>query len=263
MKRNWLLCALAATGIGFAFVANSQESKSAPANGKEEVDPFDPKNHGDSVAKPAPVQAQVQVEFLEMNHDALTQLLFLGKPTTADATVLRQNVQEMVGKGEAKVLETQIIVVKEGERAIAQSVHEFIYPTEYEQPQLPGGSDPEPVMNWEFGPVPTAFETRDLGSILEVEPRIDKVNRTISIGFTPELVWHTGNSSWHESKDSRGTTFQVQMPDFYTIRLTTSINCISGQYTLAGVVSPKDDKGNTDLTRKVMVFVKCDVLEVK
>jgi hypothetical protein len=31
--------------------------------------------------------------------------------------------------------------------------------------------------------------------------------------------------------------------------------------TLAGVVSPKDDKGETDMTRKVMIFVKCDGAE--
>jgi len=32
---------------------------------------------------------------------------------------------------------------------------------------------------------------------------------------------------------------------------------------LVSVQSPKDAKGNTDMTRKVMIFVKCDVLSVK
>jgi len=32
---------------------------------------------------------------------------------------------------------------------------------------------------------------------------------------------------------------------------------------MAGVLSPKDAEGATDPTRKVMVFVKCDVLTVK
>ena len=39
--------------------------------------------------------------------------------------------------------------------------------------------------------------------------------------------------------------------------------CITGQYMLVGAVSPKDAKGEVDLTRKVMVFVKCDVLTMK
>jgi hypothetical protein len=32
---------------------------------------------------------------------------------------------------------------------------------------------------------------------------------------------------------------------------------------LASVQSPKDAKGEVDMTRKVMIFVKCDVLSVK
>ena len=46
--------------------------------------------------------------------------------------------------------------------------------------------------------------------------------------------------------------------DIETLRLNTAFTCISGQYTLVGVVSPKDAKGETDMTRKVMVFVKCE-----
>jgi hypothetical protein len=57
--------------------------------------------------------------------------------------------------------------------------------------------------------------------------------------------------------------FKISMPDIYTMRLITAIVCITGQYMLVGAVSPKDAKGEVDLTRKVMVFVKCDVLAGK
>jgi hypothetical protein len=76
-------------------------------------------------------------------------------------------------------------------------------------------------------------------------------------------VWHTGSVTWHEGKDQLGNPFHVRMPDFYTLRLNTALTLVSGQYALAGALSPKDDKGETDMTRKVMVFVKCDVLVVK
>lgn len=39
--------------------------------------------------------------------------------------------------------------------------------------------------------------------------------------------------------------------------------CTRRPFPLVTVQSPKDAKGNTDTTRKVMVFVKCDVLSVK
>jgi hypothetical protein len=76
----------------------------------------------------------------------------------------------------------------------------------------------------------------------------------------PELTYHTGNRVWYEGKDSSGNPFQVVMPDFYIIRLNISLTCVDGQYILAGMLSPKNDKGVSDLDRKVMVFVKCDIL---
>ena len=59
--------------------------------------------------------------------------LFLAKPASADATELRKQVQDMVSKNEAKVLETQITVARSGRKATSESIHEFIYPTEYER----------------------------------------------------------------------------------------------------------------------------------
>ncbi len=269
MKPNWLLCGLATASLAVAFIANSQEpapkafeKAQADQEMEEESDLMDSDND-------RPKQVQVQVEFVEMSHEALTKLLFLAKPKSSDATKLREQVLDMVSKNEAKVLETQIAVARSGQKATAESIHEFIYPTEYEPPKLPGstGSDagdaPKNPPEWSPGPTPTAFDTRNLGSSLEIEPTIGEDNRIVDLRFVPELVWHTGNVIWHEGKDSSGNPFKVQMPDIYTLRLSTALTLINGQYTLAGVVSPKDEKGDTDMTRKVMIFVKGDVLVVK
>jgi len=265
-----MLVGLAMAGLGFAFISNGQEP--APpafekATGQATPQPEESElidSDGDR-----PKQVQVQVEFVEMSHEALTKLLFLAKPVSSDATKQREQVQEMISKNEAKVLETQIAVASSGQKATSESIHEFIYPTEYEPPEFPahGGSDagntPKNPPEWSPGPTPTAFETRNLGGTLEIEPTISEDNRLIDLRFVPELVWHTGNVNWHEGKDKLGNPFHVQMPDIYTLRLNTAITLVSGQYALAGVVSPKDGKGETDMTRKVMVFVKCDVLVVK
>ena len=53
------------------------------------------------------------------------------------------------------------------------------------------------------------------------------------------------------------------MPDFYVIRTSTAATCIGGQYMLISVQSPKDAQGDADMTRKVVVLMKCDVLSVK
>ncbi len=259
MKTNWMLTGIAVAGAAFASIANSQ---------KPAVDPFAVPAEG--AISDASVVVQVQVEIVEMSHEALTKLLFLAKPATPDATKLRQEVQDMVAKNEAKVLETQLVVTRSGQKGTAESIQEFIYPSEYEPPELP--SSPGDTKNQQsklggvfpFNPAtPTAFDTRNVGSTLEVEPTVSQDNRIVEVRVVPELIWHTGNTTWHEGKDQAGNPFKVQMPDFNTLRLNTSVTCISGQYTLAGVLSPKNDKGEVDMTRKLMIFVKCDALVVK
>jgi hypothetical protein len=268
MKSHWMLAGLAAAGVGLSFVANSQEpapkafEKAAEGQAvDEEPDPFDADAN-------APKLVQTQVEFVEMSHEALTKLLFFAKPKSADATELRKQVQDMVAKNEAKVLETQIVISRSGHKSTSESIHEFIYPTEFDpasvELKMKDTLDKAMLSGFPFNPAtPTAFETRNIGSTLEVEPTLGEDNRIIDLRFLPEISCHTGNTVWHEGKDTNGNPFKIAMPDFHILRLNTAITCINGQYTLAGVVSPKDDKGETDMTRKVMIFVKCDVLSVK
>ncbi len=85
----------------------------------------------------------------------------------------------------------------------------------------------------------------------------------IDLRFFPESIWHTGDRIWREGKDLAGISFKISQPDFYTLRLNTALTCLSGQCTFAAAVFPKDAKGEVDMTRKVMIFVKCDILVVK
>lgn len=269
MKRTPHVIGLALAGLGLVVPARSQETvppafekfaaTSEETDGSASYDPFDPDIH-------APKQVQVQVEFVELPHEVLTTLLFLAKPKSADATHLRQQVQDMVAKKEAKVLETQIVVARSGQKATTESVNEYIYPTEYVPPTPPKENESSKSaipIPFNPGAMPTAFETRNLGSTLEVEPTIDETDKLIDLRFVPELIWHSGNTVWQEGKDSAGNPFKYQMPNFFTLRLNTALTCLSGQYSFAAAISPKDSKGEVDMTRKVMVFVKCDILVVK
>jgi hypothetical protein len=217
-----------------------------------------------------PKMIQVQVEFIEMPHKALTKLLFLAEPKTSDSTPLRKKVQEMVEKDEAQILETQVVVCNNGQKATGESKHEFIYPTEYEPPRLPEkNSETSPALSpkGSIAPgevaLPTAFDTRNLGSNLEVEAKLTNDDQFVDLRLVPELVWHAGNTVWMESKDALGNVSNVQMPDMYVIRFNTSVICIPGQYLMASVLSPKDANGELDQTRKVMVFVKCNIVTAK
>ncbi|MES2983355.1 MAG: hypothetical protein V4727_13670 [Verrucomicrobiota bacterium] len=223
----------------------------------EATDPF--------VANPeasTPKIISVQLEYIEMSHKDLTRLLMEHKLKSSDATALRMKVQEMVEKDGAKVMETQLITARSNQKATAESLSEYIYPTEYDPPG-------EIMMKYlaESGRLPfnsataSSFETRNLGSSFEVEPSLDE-SGLLSVRFFSKYTWHSGDVIWHESKDPAGNIYKTSMPNFYSISVDASVDVVSGQYFLAGVVSPKDASGQVDTERKVMAFLKCDALSV-
>lgn len=100
------------------------------------------------------------------------------------------------------------VVTKSGQRAKVEVIREFIYPTEFEPPEIPqdfgGGTAVAPVdlgggligligfnTGFEGGsfPVtpttPTAFEMQKLGTVLEVEATVGADNRTIELDVAP------------------------------------------------------------------------------
>ncbi len=228
----------------------------------QEIDPFDPS--GD-----APRMVHVQIEWIDVPHEVVTDLLLYHPLKTAAATELRLEVQKLVKAGTAKVLETQMIAARSGEKATAESIAEYIFPTEYEalkgvQPstgeaKVAAGVKPS-VVAWP--PLPTSFETRNLGTTFEIEPTLGPDNRLIDLRFAPQLVWQTGRTVWQEQKDEKGNVAKIELPEIYSLRLTASLAMRSGVHSLAGILSPKDQNGRTDTSRKVMVFVKADSLAV-
>jgi hypothetical protein len=50
------------------------------------------------------------------------------------------------------------------------------------------------------------------------------------------------------------------MPIMYSLRINTSVTLAAGKPTMVAALSPKDEKGFPDFKRKLMVFVKADVL---
>jgi hypothetical protein len=267
--RKHLIPTIFAGGLGLAALLAQEK----------EVDPFDPSQGAEkSIQVPpsdptwgTPKLIEVRVEFVEMSHEKLTELVFLEEPGSSDATALRRTVAELVKGGEASILETMMVVARSGQKATSESIREFIYPTEYEPPEVPmpknkGNLTPDDLKAlWMMATpaTPTAFETKNLGSRLEVDVTISPDDGLIDLRVIPEIIWHTGNDVWVERKDGLGNVSKIEMPGFYKVSVNTAITCVPGQYNLVAALSPKDQNGVTDMTRKVMVFVKCDVEAVQ
>ena len=203
---------------------------------------------------------RVQVEYIEVPHETMTALLSDPRTSTND-TPLRSKLQELVKEGKGKMLETQIVTARSGQKAMSESVHEFIYPIDYVAPEVPCGNGDKATPPPKAPLTPVAWETRNLGSTLEIEPTVGENGKVVDLRLLPMLLYHTGNKVWHEETVGKDT-YKMQMPDIYKISADTSMTLITGQSFLMAAVSPKDEKGEVDFTKKVLIFVRADVLAV-
>ena len=257
MKKRWIVW-LGVFGVwmGLAVLPHAQ-------TGTPEYDPL---GEFDDLPK----QIRVQVEFVELSHEQLTEMM-LGAENPADDVALRKQVAQLVKDGKATVLETMVCLARSGQKATTESIEEFIYPTEYEPAELPGeivfkdkeDAEAQKKIRRDFatGPTPTAFETRNLGATLEIEPTLSSDGKIIDLRFVPEIVYHVGNKVWAEWKGEYGNA-PVQMPTMYCLRLNTAVTLVDGRPMLVAALSPKGAGGFPDFTRKLMVFVRADVVSL-
>ena len=117
---------------------------------------------------------------------------------------------------------------RSGQRAKTEDQSEFIYPTE-----IDWSKEKEAI-------VPAAFETRNVGTILEVDPVIGADDVTIDLNFAFEH--HTAPPTMHAiniASPDKGTELTaVQMPEFHCKRITTQITAYDGTTQLIGVWRP-------------------------
>ena len=209
------------------------------------------------VPEPPPTTIQTQVEFIEVTQERYTALL-AGNHTTGNDGELRQQLAAMVTKGEAEVVETMVCIAKNCEKATVESITEFIYPTEFEPPEMPLIAGSKGV-DEATGPIPAAWDTRNLGSTLEVEAVLYEDTGAVDMRFAAEVVRHVKNWVWYEWNGKHGAS-PAQMPVFTVLSCSQSVFVMPGQPLLAAALTPKGPDGMADASRKIMVFVKCELI---
>ena len=145
------------------------------------------------------------------------------------------------------------ITAKSGQKATIEVIREFIYPTEYEPPELPesggggglaGGGGGGVAAAIATPATPTAFETRNLGVTLEIEPTIGENDFVIDLRFLPEIVEFEGFINYGSPILAPGTDLfgnaitsvitenRIEMPVFSKRSVNTSLTIYDG-YTVA------------------------------
>ncbi len=167
------------------------------------------------------------------------------------------------------------VTTKSGRKAVVRVVREFPYPTEFNPPEVPapatstsssGGTIQTIVSTTSLvtPTTPTAFEVRNVGVTLEVEPVIGPDNYTIDLNLSPEVVEFDGFINY--GSPVIGPTFNpaliavtgtgigtfeitpnvINQPIFSTRKVTTSVSIWDGQTVGLGGLIREDVQKTQD-----------------
>ncbi len=202
-------------------------------------------------------QIHILLEFIEVDHLEFSDWMFENR-ISGDGTPLRKAVQNWVRAETATILETTMVTARSGQRAKVESIHEHIYPTEFDPSGIPATLTQAKGAEAPIGPVTaTAFECRNVGTTLEVDPVLGTDNLTIDLNLAPEMVQLEGYTSW-PSKEM-DPLFKTDLPTFYTMKTTTQITTLDGHYAFLSTMRPLDARDAEGRDVLVLLFVRADV----
>jgi hypothetical protein len=188
------------------------------------------------------VEAMLTFQWLEVGQDQLNNWLMNAGDISA---WIGGGLNAKALESRAKILDERVMRFRSGQRVKNESIEEVIYPTEYT-------SDAE----GENFATPTALETRNVGVTVEVDPVFGASGGTLDLNMAPEQVFHFGESVHHRFLDSGKWQPNITMPVFYAMKTTTQITLSAETAVLVSVMSPPDENGKVDPSRKVLLFVK-------
>ena len=204
-------------------------------------------------------QVRVTVRVIEVPHRELT------KWTTGEklsGQELHDHALKLALDGGAEIVDTSVVIVRNGGRALIESISEVIYPVEPEPSSMGVPAPPPdlkivrppPLRPWGFG----SFATRNAGSTVEIEPTVSPDDRLVDLRLAFEMVDRASLATWMEYRDELGDG-SLRKPIFDTRRLTTSMTLVAGRFELFNVFTPKPPAVPAVATRQ-LVFVKADVI---
>jgi general secretion pathway protein D len=164
------------------------------------------------------------------------------------------------------------LTTKSGQRAVIEVVREFRYPTQFQPPQIPqsfGSLSGTTIATGQSStsntfPVtpttPTAFETRNTGVTLEVEPVVGPDGLTIDLNLVPQVVEFEGFINYGSPIQTFSTNLLgistpqiitdnvINQPIFSSRKVTTSVSVWDGQTVVLGGLIREDVQKSEDRT---------------
>jgi hypothetical protein len=221
-------------------------------------------------AEPGPQNVRLLVSMVEVSHTDLTSLL--SNPSASGAEIFTA-ANALVKSARAKIVDSAVLTTRNGQTTEIATANEMIFPTEYEQPELPCGNTPSTAEHraWlrETGApplifyysTPSAWDTRGVGLTISAVPTLSLDGKSVTLAFIPEWVEHHGDRLV-KANSGPFFRFDIKMPDFRSLRCNTTFTVPTGAFELVSVLTPMNQAPVPAPVTKVLLFVRCEVPEV-
>lgn len=217
------------------------------------ADPFAPDG-----AKSEPVSPliEITVDYVQMTAEDAGALLH-GKDAPATSLAWHETLVNVIKDGKGKLVGSISVSTKSGQRATSESVQEHIYPTEYSPAQGRQSNSPPVPAGLTGVDVPSAssFEMRPVGVRLEVDPVLSADNTLIDLNLAPEAVIHLGDKAILTLPHETGERDLQSMPEFYSMKNTTTVAMRPGGTALCGMNTPPNEDGTPNHELRVLCLV--------
>jgi len=192
---------------------------------------------------------RVQTQWIEISNTLLNNQNATGK------NVYRA-IHQLVSEKKAKLVHSTLVLSKQGQKGIASSVREIIYPTDYEQQGVQISRAPLGRPN-----PPVAFEIRNVGVTLETETQLGSDPNFIDLRISPRWITMPKIHSWLRYRDERGQS-DIKRPFFHVLKPSIALTLMNNQYQLLSSFAVMDARGKIDASRKLLLFVKATTIPV-
>ncbi len=170
------------------------------------------------------------------------------RPILREAKTVPAGVAElhaMIARNAAELIGAPVLWMQSNQRGVTETVEEIRYPTEFVWHSVPqnfnpvSGYVPAPPPPSPYFPfslpfdVPIAFETRNVGVTLEMEPTVGPGGQLIDVNIVPQHVSYEGVTRLFST--TGGNDWRYQQPKFRFLRTTTVLTCRSGEWQLVNV----------------------------
>lgn len=200
--------------------------------------------------KPAEWNVWVEVLMVAMPQEkAIALLPDLRHPDKVDSALTQ--IFSAIERKEATITGWPAAYTLDGVRCVAEAVFEKRYPVEFGVPtDSKEKADPKPEgdkLNINDSPPPTAFETRNTGATLEVQPNVLPGGEWIKLEMVPQRVAFAGFEPFHAGTSTGGQPITIDQPEFHTFKTSSSFVVRNNQWNLIAIHKPVQPENQIEL----------------